>query len=886
VNVNGQYGSSNNFLIDGMDNNERFISSVIVKPSVEGIQEMKVQTNAYSAEMSRSAAGVINMITKSGSNEWHGSAFEFLRNEYLDAYGFFANRNLHKPLYRQHQFGGSIGGPIRKDKTSFFFDFERYYVKQGQVNTATVPTLAMRNGDFSAISAKIYDPLATPRVQFTNNTIPANRFDPVSKKLIDLYPAPQTSALTNNYVVSPSREQWDRTGDIRIDHRISDNNTFYGRYSANWVDTILPSTFPKPADKNTPFLGGGGTSNQLAQGIQLNDTQVFGSRLVMELKAGFSRMAIVSLPGNQGNKTADMVGMKNVNIDQGSDGLPNFGFSAGTTGFGDGNYQPEFTINNMYQGAGSLLYTRGSHNIKIGGEFKRRQVYMHQSQGSRGTLSFDNRHTSTAAAGGTGGNEVASFLLGYMYSIDRQRYLVFPGYRASEGGAYIQDDWRAANWLTLNFGVRYDVFTPLSEACNRISNIDLAAGKIIIAGQDGVSNTTNVPTDWVNFAPRIGFSAQLGSNTVLRGGYGTSFSPPFMGSPYAMRNPPFSELYNLQYTTSGIGRRVSDGLLSPTTTDPKNPTGTIQGVGLDMETQYVMQYNLTLQQRMPGEISVGVSYVGAIGRKLVDPSSELNVNGAVPGPELLQTKRIYYSKFPGAGNIWEHTNWGDSTYHALQVQVDRRFSGGLGIMANYTWAHAIDNFNTYRIEKDGPHQYLRNPQSDLRQRAAITANYQLPFGKKSGGVYGTIARGWAMNLVSQIQGGLPVNISNSGDRVNSTYTGQDHPNQVADWQLSKDQRTLDRYFNTSAFVAQTLYTYGNVGMNSARGPGRVGFDVSVHRTMRVSEKLSLQLRGEGFNVTNTPPFGNPNGSLGNSNFGKITTAGLPRNIQLAVKLIF
>lgn len=892
VSVNAQTGGFNNFLIDGMDNNERFINTAIVRPSVEALAEMKVLTNLYSAELGRTAGGVINVITKSGGNEYHGSLFHFFRNEKLDARNFFAGRGP-KPPYKQNQFGGSIGGPIKENRTFFFGDYESYRARLAQTFTSTVPTLAMRQGRFEGLNP-IFDPLSTRpdpaspggfvRDRFPNDTIPADRMDPVAVKLLNLYPEPQTTALANNYTRNAVRAQTDDTADIRVDHKISQANTFFARYSINDTRTQLPGALPVAENGIDPVgdAGQSGSGLQRSQSAQLSDVHVFNPQLVLDLKANYSRFSIESLPPNYGKAVSAQLGIPGVNVDQESSGLARINPS-GFRGMGDGSFIPLLTTDNVYQLMGSILYVHGAHSLKIGGDLRRRQVAQFQSSQPRADFSFDSNFTNDpSGAVRGGGNSIASLLLGYPSSTSRDRLLVYPGYRFWETAAYVQDDWRVTSRLTLNIGLRYEYFSPNSESANRISNLDLQRGKVLIAGRDGVSKTAGVQKDWLNLAPRFGFAATLSKGTVLRGGYGISFVPPIMGTPYALRNPPFSSGYSVSTTPITPINRLSDGLPYPAPSDPANPSGGLYAVALDFDTAYLHQYNLTLQRELPLSLVGSASYVGVLGRKLSHFSGP-NVNRPAPGPGTVQPRRPYYSVFPNLSSINLLHNWSDSSYQGLQTTLERRFQSGFGTLATYTWAHAIDS-GSWLMLAARPRRVRGSSDGDIRHRFTVTANYDLPFAKGATGWHAALAKGWRLNAIGVLQTGTPLTIFNAAARSN-TGSG-DWPSLIADPRLPSSERTLSRWFNTANFQLQPLYEYGNAGRSVLNAPGRITFDTSVHRDFALNERTRLQFRAEAFNVANTPAFGGPGTSFGSTSFGVISSAAPGRNIQLALKLLF
>lgn len=896
VTVNGQPTSYNNFLIDGMDDNERSIGTVILKPSVDALQEMKVQTSLYAAEFGRTAGGVINFVTKSGTNEFHGSLFEFLRNEKLDARNFFS---AVKAPYKQNQFGGSLGGPIKKNRLFFFGDYEGFRQHQGQTFTDSVPTAAERQGNFAGLFP-IFDPLSTApnpanpsqsiRSRFTNDQIPASRMDPVAVKYINLYPLPLTNSLANNYTYQPMKTQNNDTMDARGDYRFSDADMVFARYSLNNTNTVIPPGCPLAANGMSPVCdtGRSGTASQRAQNAQLSDTHVFGPRLVMELKGGFSRYYIYSLPVNYGKNYSQQLGLTGINVDSDSSGLAIVSMS-GLTSLGDWTYIPLLTLNNMFQETGSINYLRGAHNVKIGADLRRRQTSVFQSATSKGQFNFDSNLTNDPSGAVSGsGNAVASFLLGYPASTTRSKFLVFPGLRNWESDMYVQDDWRVTHWLTLNLGLRYEYFGPTTEVANRISNIDLVKGKIIIAGQNGVSASAGVNPDWLDFAPRFGFAATVLKGTVVRGGYGISFNPNMLASNMAMRNPPFVSLYSVTATPLTPLNRFSDGLPLPVATDPNNPTGNLIGISPSGATPYVQQYNLTVQREVGLGFVATAAYVGALGRRQYIFNGATSVNLAPPGPGAIQQRRPYYNVFPNVAAITINGPWYNSVYQGLQTTMERRYQNGLSLLATYTYAHSIDDApgsagTGATALPNNPVAERGNSILDLRHRFTMLGDYALPFAKSVKGFKGMLAKDWGVNAIVVLSTGIPFDITNSAARSNTG--GSDRPNVVGD-PTSGFQQSVYRWFNTAAFTAQPLYTYGNLGRNVLHAPGRKSLDLAIHREFSIREGMRLQFRAEGFNVTNTAPFAFPGAAFGSPTFGVISSAGLPRNIQMALKLLF
>jgi outer membrane receptor protein involved in Fe transport len=890
ITVNGQFAWANNFMIDGMDNNERAVGTTVVKPSVEAVQEMQIQTNVYSAELGRTAGGAVNLITRSGTNAVHGSLFEFFRNERLDANNFFA---LTKAPYRQNQFGGSVGGPFVKDRTFFFGAYEAERVAQGRTFTTTVPTMAMRAGNFGGV-ARVFDPLTTTcvgtsctRTEFANGQIPADRLSPAGVRLVNLYPEPTTGGLANNFTYSPSETFDQDTVDVRIDHRVSDRSSVFGRYTFADTRSFLPPAIPI----GDGLLGG--NTNQRTQGAQVHFLRTFGTRTIVELRGGYSRYDIDSLSYNPDRNLSDEVGIRNSNIPgvPSTTGLARIAVSGYST-MGDGFFVPVFNTNDVFQAGASVTHQRGAHNIKYGVDVRKRHLVKSQSGFPRGqftfnpTLTVDNPLNPSIGTG----NAVASLLLGYPFLVSRDLNFYDHRYRFAETGAYVQDDWRLRQWLTLNLGIRHDYYSPVTEADDNLTNIDLAAGRIIQAGQDGVSRTAGVQKDWINFAPRVGLAATFANRTVVRGGYGVSFVPPFFGLYGTMRNPPFTSLFASVPASITPTATLSDGLPPVIPTSPSNPTGDLYNVQFDSELPYVHQFNVTVQHELPLQLIASVSYVGQRGKKQFMPNNAINVNAPTPGdPRTALQRRPFFAVFPNAAAINSEGNAitsGETRYNALQITLDRRFSDGLGVVASYVLAHAEDNFD-WRPTPRGIELVWGDSALDVRHRFTLRANYLLPFAQTATGIVGALARGWQVNVIGVAQTSTPFTVTNNAD-INGTGGArvQDRPNLVGNPELPASDRSILRWFNTSAFARQTVGTYGSAGRNILRGPNFVSMDLSASKTFDLTGTTDLQFTVQAFNALNRTNFGLPNGSLGSPAFGRIGSAGAPRQMQLALKVTF
>jgi Carboxypeptidase regulatory-like domain/TonB dependent receptor-like, beta-barrel len=895
VSVNGQHGYNNNFMIDGLDDNERYIGTIVVKPAMDALAEFKLITNGYAAELGRTAGGVINLITKSGTDQFHGSLFEFFRNEKMDAKNFFAGPGA-TPAYKQNQFGGSLGGPIKKGNTFFFGDYEGLRLRQGITFTSSVPTLAMRAGNFTGLNI-INDP--TTRTPYPSNQIPLSAMDPVGIKLVNLWPAPQKPGLVNNFTMSPNKMDREDKFDARVDHQFNTSNTFFGRFSFNDGNIVTPGALPAVGDIQPVGINGGfpGPALIRAENAGANYVHTFSPTFLMEQRIGYSRFANHVLPFNYGNNVMNQLGVPGINVDADSSGMSLFNVS-GFQALGDSGSIPIIDYNNIYQYALTMTKVHGAHTFKWGSNLIDRRMMQFQSGSPKGSFSFDSNPTSNGA--GSGGNSVASLLAGYPSSTSRSKTLYWPDFHGAEYGFYIQDDWRVSQKLTLNLGLRYDIITPLIEAHGQGCNLALGATSAAVACASGVnaSKTTKsggVPIDFNDFSPRLGFAATLTAKTVLRGGFGISFFPPVNGNSQGMRNGNYVSTLSFSTTPNSVNNRLSDGLPVPVPDNPLNPVGgtTLNVFSMQNRVPYVEQFNLTLERQLAAGLVWSVSYVGALSRKI---AMVAEIDQALPGPGTIQPRRAYYPLLPGVSSIQEMYTAGTADYHSLQTSVEHRFAKGWNLISNYTYGHLIDDSpcrgGCKMGSEAGPFPVMSsnrrldrgNSDIDLRHRWSMMVSYAPSLGSNLHGVAGVLARGWQFNAIAVMQSGQTFTIQNSSARAN-TGSG-DRPNLVGDpYAISQSPA---EWFNVSAFAAQPLYTLGNVGRNTMYGPPMKNLDFSTFKDFRLWERATLQFRAEVFNVLNHPNFGMPGSSVGASNFGVISSTAnyLPRNIQLALKLLF
>jgi hypothetical protein len=891
ISVNGQSDVINNEMIDGMDNNERIIGGIGVRPSVDAIAEFTVQTNDYTAEVGRTAGGVINVITKSGSNNLHGSIYEYFRNDKFDAHSFFDLPGSRKPELRQNQYGASIGGPIIKDKTFFFGDYEGFRLVSGQSSRQlTVPTLfeEQHPGNFSDVGGPVITTI-----------------DPVGLEYFKMFPAPNTGgagATANNFTTPAlNKTQNSSTFDIRVDHHFNNNNSLFARYTYNNVTTFIPGAFPivtingVKVNPGGLFFGFSGPAPDKAQQAQLDYTHVFSSTLLLELKAGYLRTNNGSFPLNFGTNVSQKLGMPGVNVDPLDSGLSQVTFDNGVAPLGDDQFVPISDIDNTYQGSGTVTYTRGRQNIKVGSTLIRRLATEGQSNSGVGTWAFP---------------DLPTLLTGVSRVTTRINELAVPHYRFWEPSVFIQDDWRVKDWLTLNLGVRYEVFTPMVEEKNRMANFNPNTARIILAGVNGVSRGGGINTQYNNVAPRIGFAATVAPGMVVRGGYGISYVPMNYTSNVTQKDPPFISSFVYNGT-----RALSQGLQPPVPASATAPTSIPDAVALNFKNTAIQQFNLNVQKDFAGNV-ITVAYVGMLGHHIGVAIGDLDFvfPGRAAGACLalstsaaqtacLQPLRPFARQLPSlTGPIGEYFTSGNSTYNALQTSFERRLQNGLTFNINYTWAHAIDDVTGLSNENgDGAtvipnllNKFDRgNSDVDIRHRIAATADYALPFGNSLQGIKGGIAKGWRVNIIDIWETSVPFSILNPNPgRSGAHFFGgnTDRPNRVSDPNLSNPGvGGTHLWFNPAAFAGQTLGAIGREGKNQMYGPHFRHFDFSVFKDFRVTERSTLQFRTEFFNSTNTASFANPGGTLGQASFGHVTNVSqnyTPRQIQFVLKFLF
>ncbi|MEO7271659.1 MAG: carboxypeptidase regulatory-like domain-containing protein [Vicinamibacterales bacterium] len=912
--ANGQRPRDNNYMLDGVDNNETWLQTVVVFPSVDALDEFKLQTSTYSAEYGRSLGGVVNLQIKSGTNRLRGSGFEFARNDALDANNFFNNKNNRaKPDFKQNQFGGTIGGAIFKDKTFFFADYQGHRETQGQTALSTVPTLAMRNGDFSELSRVIYDP--TTNQPFAGNVIPNGRIDSVARNILtQLYPEPNTAGtrqangqVINNYLLNPVKERQDNQFDVKIDHNLTSNNRFFTRYSFEKTHRLQPASLPHG---DAGFTFGAGDGNIKAQSLAFNDTHTLKQNLLNEFRFGWSSIKFLNTSIDYGTNPALAVGLPGINLNQVTSAMSQLTFQ-NIRNLGANGNQPLITNQNDYQIFDNVTWIKGKHSLKAGGSLTLRSREILNADSITGVFNFNNNMTSNCAGLGAGctinsatGFDVASFMLGLVNTKTRALFDAAP-YKETrpEYAVYVQDDFRATSRLTVNLGLRWDVYPPWIEVNNLQSNFDETTGKFVVASDDAVIAGVAVGRRLQTYSkrdlgPRFGFAYDItgSGKTVLRGGYGIfwNFTPGGTSSSKA-QNPPFLQATSLNANPTAYGSNLllRDGLPAPPGVDPTRPaSGTTRSIfDINFRDAYARQWNLNVQRSLARNYMVEVAVVGSQGRQMLlkgDP----NQAPPVVGVSDSNVNRPYAALSPALRTVGQVQSKGTLDYHALLVKFQRRFANNFSFLNAYTYGKAIDlnsdNDGLVTLTNVYDPGYNRGP-SDYDITHTFSSNwiYELPIAR--GKFYG----GWQVSGIATVRGGLPLTVTQT-QGVLSTGTGN-RPNRICDGRLSNP--TIDRWFDTSCFVATSdnTGTYGNAGRGIIRGPGSFNIDASLIKNTKIG-RFNTEFRVEAFNLLNHPQFGNPNTTLGNAAFGTIAAmlsspscslcGTVERQIQLGAKVRF
>lgn len=911
--ANGMRTSQNNYMINGVDNNDMEIAAQgrqpeAVKPIVDAIQEFKVMTAGYSAEFGKAAGGVLNLTIKSGTNQFHGSAWEFVRNDKLDARDFFNSAPQVKAPFRRNQFGATFGGPVVRNKLFFFQAMEWQRRREYSSTVSTLPTAAMRQGDFSQLSAPIfdpatYDPTTNTRQPFTGNIIPPGRIDPVASKLVALIPAPQNGNLSKNYAFSTPTGFNSFSDNARVDYNLSTRDNFSG--SINWSNEgdFRNNNFPGPLGGGTPFSYVGTVAS-----AQWN--HVFSPTIITTTKIAWNRRSTHRTPPVDQNINAQ-VGLNGVN--QSIPGVALLSLT-GFSGLGGPNQVPNIIQSQNRQLVSDTVVVKGNHQIKFGGNVQWLQSFLTNPQYQLGNFSF-NGNFSRNPTGNMGGSAFADFLLG-IPATARQSTDSYMNLRTRYYDAYIQDTWKLTPKLTLDYGLRYELFLPWVDKQNGLANFNPALSNApqvqLIVAHNGSSRQSRslLAADTKQLAPRLGLAYNLGHGTVLRAAYGIFYGTlaPSGGAQYLETNLPF--LFSSQITTDSVHPVLTLAGGVPNTLTPENVTSPVLA-SFESPTNfpYSEQWNFNIQHTFGENWLFQVGYFGEEAHHL---GMRMDLNQPLPGPGDINSRRPFTSViFPGtdvivsplAGfNSQQFT--GDNNYNSLQVKLEKRFSSGFTVISSYVFSRNISN--TCGLDSatgSAPGCAVQNVR-DLRAERGLASQqqkhrfvasyiYDLPFGrgrhfgKSWDGVLDAVLGGWSTNGIVTFASGQPFTITSPGDPANvGTLNTSERADLVGNPDRPAGVDMLNEFFNTAAFATSAPYTFGNLGRNTMIGPSLADWDFGLFKRFNITERISAQFRFEAFNITNTPNFGFPGNAVGTSTFGQISSSGPGRKLQLALKVLF
>src|SRR5262252_5391855 len=884
-NVNGQRNQSNNFLLDGAANNDSFNTGFVLRPPPDAIQEFKILTHSYDAEYGRNAGSVVNVVTKAGSNEWHGSAWEFNRGDRLQATNFFATT---KPELKQNQYGGAIGGPLVRNKLFMFSYYEGFQNRQGVTDTRTVLSAAQRNGDFSG-GAPIRNPVTGQ--PFPNNVIPSSLISPISQRLLAEYlPLPNSTA--NRSVRSPNVEDTREQFGTRMDIRLNAQHTLLGRYIVGHTNNVNPLG-------GWNFSPAGNTSVATLQDLMGSDTWLIRSNMINVARASMNR--IDAKPTVTSGLNVRDLGFNITPSNPSAAGLP---FITVTGFFTTGDAQQPFAtrLNNVFGVTDDLTWVSGAHSFKFGGEVRRDQIKVAFINRPNGDFTFSGQYT---------GNAAADFLMGF--PVQYRQASGDPNLDGSSWvyAAYAQDEYRVSR-VTLNYGLRYEVNQPFAEKQDHLNAFHpgqqstifpTAPTGLVYPGDAGVPRGT-YETDRNNFAPRLAAVWDLRGDgrTAVRGAWGLFYDTlPGQGDFFQNGTlaPPFQPLTEVNYPLAMTSSPFANPLAGVTGT-PGFPPGLIFiGWGPEFETPVVQQYNVTLQQQVGASWGLEAGYVGSRGTHLpifmeVNPTVPILSPAPAIGPRIFPAYSLVRPTFSVA-QAW---------YDSLQASARMRPWYGLNLLASYTLGHAVDHVSGLNIGGEsrpvlpvtiGDDSSIAAALArekgdalfDVRHRVVVSFGYELPRLADRNAAMRLTLGGWQVNGILQGQTGFPLTVIEPNNVSLTSLTNR--PNMTCDPNAGA-ARTVQQWFDTSCFQRLTLAAnagqIGNEPRDPVRGPGFNRTDLSFFKNFAIAGSQQVQLRVEAFNIFNQERFGQPNGTIGSPTFGQITSADDGRIVQLGLKYTF
>ncbi len=911
--VNGQSRLSNNVQLEGVDNNQRTGLLTAMIPPIEALQTVDVTTSNYEAELGRAGGAVTNVNFKSGTNQIHGSLFEFNRVSRLGARNFFAAT---KPVTTVNQFGFTVGGPLIKNKLFYFADYQGVRDRRGDVHRGTIPMSSFRQGNLNwSRGTDIYDPATgnaangLNRTPFPNRTIPANRISPIATRIMALIPNPTNGSETINFETNTVRQKDTDGGDVKVDYQFSDKDRVSVRYSRQKSTIFDP---PLYGVRGGGFRDFAGTGVQRATNGAVNYTRVWSPTLVMEVRAGIMYYRNVADNADKALQTSTELGIPGVNVSDFTGGISNIiinGFSNPTVGYSPslpwdrGETNLNFIVN--------MTKTVSNHTIKFGVDYRRNRDELLQNQtfSPRGRFDFTEGTTVLATQNAAGqistgspqsfANSFASFLLDQPNQLGRDLPLIFPTFLQRPWFSYVQDTWQVSSKLTLNIGLRHELWPPaVPRVKGGFSNFDPFTNSLTVAGIGNNPMNLGRKNYKTNFAPRFGMSYRWNDKTVIRAGYGISWVP-LADNGFAF-NFPIRENNSFQaanaFVPAGAMRTgfpafvpfqvPQDGIIR------NAPASVFNYIRQDVREAYVQSWNLSVQRALPKQLSLEMAYVGNSGVGITGVQN-MNAGLVVGAGANGQPFNQLFGRRDAINNIYFGTG---TNYHSMQTKLDRRFSNGFALTTAYTWGKAIDSTgadNGGFVFYINPRRNRARADGDVRHVFVQSYIYELPFGKgkqmATSGPASLLLGGWQVNGVLTLQTGAPFNLSVPGGIINAPGNGN-YPDLVGTHSVSKGVGTHTTWFDTSVFRQPAAGNFGTLGRNILTGPGLGNLDFSLFRKFSFTERIRAEFRVESFNVTNTAKFNNPNGDITSPNFGRVTGAqgapNGPREIQLGLKVTF
>jgi hypothetical protein len=908
--VNGMRSAFNSFILDGLDNNaygtsNQGFSYQVVQASPDAIQEFRFDTNNYSAEYGRAAGAVINASIRSGTNEFHGAAWEFLRNTELNAIGFFQPVGGLKPTLVQNQFGGAVGGPIRKNKLFFFTDYEGFRSAAHTLSYSTLPTAAQKQGNLGTSIANPYT-----GVVYQNGVVPPNQITAFAAKVLSALPDPNLPGAANNYQSSPATVTPNDKGDARLDYYFKQNLTFFGRFSTRLQNQTVNAAIPGPSGGDADLF------RSYDRSIALGATWTVSPRSVVDLRLGLTRMEGADFKASELNSTQGMLAVygipgtpENKPIASGLNGQTITGYSS--FGHDSGQHQYPELINPK----ADYSRSQGRHTFKAGVEYQHIATEILDLNPLTGTDTYNGQFSRPSGAASNNIYNFADFLFGARDSYNLNSYGLFHYLQQMYFG-YVQDDFRAARNLTFNIGLRYEFATPQYEANNRLSNFDPATNSLILAKSGSLYNRALVNPDPLNFAPRFGFAYSINPKTVIRSAYGISYEH-FNRSGrenLLAYNGPYvvNELVNQTPSEPGCSGDQYIGCFRPTmlgypagftsSSNFNTTTTNIHYTPKDTKSTYVQSWHFTIERELARDMTLDVGYVGNHGVHVYELGDYNQAVPNLPGQSLSIAGRRPVQNFSEIETAFNESN---SDYNSLQVKLEKRFSKGLSLLNSFAWSKSID-ISPSNMETGNGSNYYMNFRNWDSYRAI--SDYDLPFQNTTSVVWDTpvgkgqrfgagmpaladaIVGGWRVAAINTMISGQPINFTYSPSTAGSVASSNlpMRPNLVGDPFLPASQRTPQDYFNIAAFgVPSPSQPFGNAGRNIGRSDGIYQLDFAIDKSLPVfSEKRRLQFRAEAFNVLNKTNFQAAASNISKSTFGTITKTFPARQIQLALKFTF